>query len=533
MVLSDQLLKEFKYQSLFSEYLPSGFSIAPRENCAFDIFSVTPALKSDNIEPLSFTMSNFSTNDKRRVLYLPELTNYVKLINYMTDEDLINELCDISANDDHSYSHIVQNRDGEASFIKHEGDYGIVSASAAFDVDQHILHEQGNDEHSTYTENVVEKIIRAQGAKGILFIDISNCYKSIYTHYLSCIKLGLQRAKEQYKLSRADMTLVDNDYIKYKELDNLVRLLNTQESSGILTGPRVSNYIVEAFLSVIDRDIQNELVVNPHVKHVDFVRYVDDYEFFVFDTSNIDLIISSVENVFCKYRLTINEYKTHFLTFPYYVVKNLKKLFDSYSSDTTISNENLVELFNCYFSLEKDGVKGAIRYLIKSIKTDTTFENKKLYTTFLFNVLVNDSRSLVKVCQLIIRDTAKLEISSDHIDLVKRLLINFSDNKMDLECIWMIVLLKKIGCTTLETDILDKIIASDNDLAIIVLMNEFQISDDTFSNVVDSADSWILLYQLFLNNKITLKEFSRRSSIKSNLAFYRQLKKNNFSFYIS
>ena len=204
MELNGQLIDYFKYQSFFSEYLPPSFSITPTGG--FDIFSVLPTGKSDNIEPHSFTMSNFSANDKRRLIYLPEITNYVKLINFMVDEGIINELCDISIQDSHSFSHIIQIHDGEANFIKHEGDYG---ESVSTDVST--LLEDESDDPSTYTNNVVDKLNRAQGAKGILLLDIANCYKSIYTHYLAGIKLGLSEAKEQYKLSKSNQSLVNAD----------------------------------------------------------------------------------------------------------------------------------------------------------------------------------------------------------------------------------------------------------------------------------------------------------------------------------
>lgn len=529
MELTEQLIDDFKHQGLFSEYLPSGFSISPVGG--FDIFSIIPSEKSDNIEPYSFTMSNFSANDKRRLLYLPEVTNYIKLINYMVDQGIINEICDISSSDNHSFSHIIQTRDGETSFIKHEGDYDIVTNHLVINGAPQALQEDRNDDPSTYTDNVVEKLNRAQGAKGILLIDIANCYKSIYTHYLACIKLGLHMANEQYKLSKANMTLVDADYLRYVGLDEHVRLLNTNESSGILTGPRVSNYIAEAFLSRINIDIKQELESNPQIRYTDFVRYVDDYEFFIYDPKDVDAIINTVENVFSKYRLTINEYKTKFLTFPYYVVKNLKRLYDSYATGETITTEELIELFNDYFNLEKDGVKGAIRYLIKSIQEDTVFEDKKLYTTFLFNILVNDNRSLVKVCQLIIRDRDKLDIGNDHFLLIQRLLAQFIENKMDLECIWLIYLLKKLGCLELGNEIIDKLINSDNELAIIVLISEYGLSEEAMATVVATADSWILLYQLYFMDKLTPDEFKSRASINHNLPFYRQLKRKNFSFY--
>lgn len=529
MELNDELMYNFKYHSLFSEYLPTSFAITPLNN--FDIYSIETRDAPDNVEPYYFSMSKFSTNDKRRLLYLPEVTTYIGLISFMIDNRIINELCEFSQQDTHSFSKITQVKNGVEYFIRHEGDYGGELVVEEIDVTEATLTEIESDDPSTYTNNIIDKLNRAKGAKGVLLLDIANCYKSIYTHYLTSIKIGLNTAKEQYKVSRSDRGLANPDYLKYAGLDNAVRLLNSNESHGILTGPIVSNYLVEAFLSRIDLDMQEEINSDSGIVYADFVRYVDDYEFFIYDEQDIDKIINLAERTFNKYRLTINDHKTQYYAFPYYVAKNLKRIYDKYTLDKTISTETIMEMFNDFFTLEKDGIKGAIRYLVKSIQPDITFQNKELYTTFLLNILVNDTRSLVRVCQLMIRDSNKLQISENHFYVITRLLTQYSEKRMEIECVWLIYLLKQLGYPLLGDTLVNTIVKSKNELAIIVLMHEYGLTDEQYTICTSDASSWILLYQLFLNNKISAEEFSEKSTIKRNLAFYKSLKRHNFSFY--
>ena len=50
------------------------------------------------------------------------------------------------------------------------------------------------------------------------------------------------------------------------------------------------------------------------------------------------------------------------------LVENLRKLFKDLSNKELRSYE-LIKLFNTFLVLEKDGTKGATRYLLKSIET--------------------------------------------------------------------------------------------------------------------------------------------------------------------
>ncbi len=79
--------------------------------------------------------------------------------------------------------------------------------------------------------------------------------------------------------------------------------------------------------------------------------------------------------------------------------------------------------------------------------------------SYLLNTLVNDNRSLTKVCELIIRDKDKLSLTSEHISIILKLLIHHISKEKDLEVIWLIFLLKNLGIFqyTLKNNIYERL----------------------------------------------------------------------------
>lgn len=501
--------QEFIQEGFFSEYLPRNFNLSPSKK---NIFDIPISEKKDYIEPYCYTMSRFSENGKRRNIYIPELTSYILTVSYMKGHNLVKDLINISQKTDKSYSPIIQ---ASGELTRHEQVY-------AFDITSVI----GEEEKSTYIPNIVRKIIRSKGAKGILCLDISSFYASIYTHFIPIIKLGYNEAQRQYIAFKANQkdTSISLDYVIYKDLDIIIRNMNCGRSNGILPGTLVSQFIAEAFLSTIDVEIEK--------RNINFVRYVDDYEIFIYDEQDIERIQNEISLIMERYSLVFNNEKTKYMEFPYYATKNLEKIYQKYVGKK-IPSSDFMELFNEFFLLEKT-VKGATRFLIKSIDNRLDFEHKiPLYESYLFDVLVNDSRSLVKVCELIIKQKEKLKIKRSELKVVINLFEKHIKSKNHLESIWLLYLLKNIGINSLPDQMYKLVIDSDNDLLKIMLIEEYKIlNDETLKNTcIDNAKSWILLYHLFLRNYITKDEFVTKSKIVHNKSFYASLKRSGFQFY--
>ena len=337
----NRITKDFIFDGFFSEYLPPSFMLSETVN--FMSFALSE--KNDLVDPYSFTMSRFTEDGKRRIIHIPEFSAYLKVIKFMVEKNLIKQLIEKSS-DIHSFSPLI-NKNGELT--RHENAYGF--GVSLTDADQNAFI-------STYIPNVIDKINRARGSKGILQLDISNCYQSIYTHLLPCIDLGFDRTAQVYKLFKANQSdpTIPSSYHIYRDFDKILRGMNGDRTNGLLTGISVSRFVSEALFARIDEEIEKE--------GIRFVRYVDDYEIFIFNEKEVQKTQSTVTNIFRKYYLSINNEKTKYTTFPYYVIENLEAIVTKHLS-SSMSEQQIMDLFNSFFKLNPD-LHTVFKILIKT-----------------------------------------------------------------------------------------------------------------------------------------------------------------------
>jgi len=418
----------------------------------------------------------------------------------------------MSINDNNSFSPILQSN-GELT--KHDMIY-------SFKNDNNNNFTSDLSDNSIFVNNTIKKINMAKGAKGILYLDISNFYGSIYTHFLPTIPLGYEEANKQYTIFKSNQQNSSEKYKIYRSLDEKIRSLNSNQTNGLLVGPLISRFIAEALLCRIDIEILHN--------KINFVRYVDDFEIFIYNEQDTEKISNNISSIFNKYNFTLNNEKTKYAKFPYYIVESLEKIFQKNISNS-LNSEELNNLFNTFFLLENNGVKGAIKYLVKSINNDISISDSKLYTSYLLNILVNDNRAFQKVCNLIITEKENLIIDNTDINIIVSLLKQHISNKNHLETIWLLYLLKNLGQYTLDNELINLLINSKNDIAIIILIEEYKkcLSSEMMNLCIQNAESWILLYQLYLRNLISDNTFETK--FKHNLSIYKKLKYKNFTFY--
>lgn len=238
--------------------------------------------------------------------------------------------------------------------------------------------------------------------------------------------------------------------------------MNGGRTNGILPGLLISQIIAEALLSRIDNEIR--------CKDIKFVRYVDDYEIFIYDKKDKEKYISDVANILNKYYLTLNHEKTKYTVFPYYMAENIQ----SFIPHSIIGNIETVKLFNTFFNFEKSGTKGAVRFLVKSLQNCELFSDKKLLSSYLINILANNDRSLIKICEFIIHERFKLSFSDCDLELIDSIIKRHIDYNHHLEVIWLLYMRIKLQKFDLDDNIIKMIIASDNDLAKIIIIEEYR-----------------------------------------------------------
>ena len=79
------IIDDFIKDGFFSEYLPPVFSMRNR----FDPCSISLSSSADLVPPMSFNMSRFSEDGKRRTIYIPEFSSYLATVKFMKEKDII------------------------------------------------------------------------------------------------------------------------------------------------------------------------------------------------------------------------------------------------------------------------------------------------------------------------------------------------------------------------------------------------------------------------------------------------------------
>ena len=491
-------------RGFFSEYLPPCF-VLPQK-----IFRHIPSISCDIIEPYYFTMSKHNNTDSRRIIAIPEIGAYLVGYNYMKENGIFKELIEFTETSNHSFSPILDRND---NIYMHDEAYEETV-------------DKGEFSKTTYIDNIIEKIIRSKGAKKILKLDISNCYSSFYTHMIPAIVLGYDKTEEEYdKYRKNNQEDIDEVYIRYKKLDDILRKQNLNRTNGLLTGTIFSKIVSEAILTRVDKELDEY--------NINYVRYVDDYEIFLYDDNEkqIETIFSKVLK---KYGFSLNSEKKEIIDFPFYIIENFEKIIGNKLNKedvpTYVENEELIELFNEFYSIEKKGTKGAIRYLLKTMENKAlSFENEELFKSYLITSMTNNDRSLTKACNIFIKHKEAMQLNDDESTIIVKMLEKNLNNSYDLECIWLIYLLLKMD-VDIPDDIMSKVLCSDNELMHCILINIGDLKEEQLNIIVNNAKSWILLYELYYNNHITEEQFFDRAHIENNNQMYQKLKNNNIHF---
>jgi hypothetical protein len=132
----------------------------------------------------------------------------------------------------------------------------------------------------------------------IIKSDITNFYKSIYTHSIGWAIHGRDQSLRDIKEQKLFGSKIDRCYMLSNEL----------RTNGIPIGSALSDLIAEIILSRIDTQVSLKL----KNENVDFIatRFKDDYRFLCMNDDDANLIIKTLRDELEEFNLLINEEKT-------------------------------------------------------------------------------------------------------------------------------------------------------------------------------------------------------------------------------
>ena len=424
----------------------------------------------------------------------------------MRDKRIIQELIDFTEKQHHSFSPILGENN---SIVRHEQMYDC-------------LNDDTFELSTDYIENIGKKIILASGAKKILKLDISNCFASFYIHMIPAIILGARLAQEEYEKDQKNETCSEI-YKKYKKLDEVIRKQNLNRTNGLLPGILTSKIIAEALLTRIDMELE--------AAGFNFVRYVDDYEVFLYDDSE-QSTISEFSKKLKIYGFSLNYEKTEVVDFPYYIMENFNKILGE-KLNKTMDTQDIIDIFNSFLEMEKNGTKGAVRFLVKVLQqkgVEVEMSNKELYKAYLISVMANNERSLTKACSIFIDNQEAYPLSANDVESINRLLDKHIIYEHDLEVIWLIYLLVKTRNLDAGSPLIGRVVNTQNELAQLILLHNGLLHSDQQVVIKEKAKSWILLYELFARDSLSEEEFAGRLNLQHNLDMYKKFKSKDIHF---
>ena len=286
-------------------------------------------------------------------------------------------------------------------------------------------------------------------------LDISNCFDSIYTHSVA----WAIHSKEVSKQNKGDKSLLGN------RIDNCLQGLNDRQTHGILVGNAVSRLIAELILCKVDEQIKKTF------PKIDMCRFVDDYTFYIkggaVSEYNADKIITYVREQLLEYDLVLNESKTTIISAPFNLGQNgIDELKSVTIKDAYLYSNRMIVIYNKY----NDGalLKYGLRVLFSTIK-DSDF--KKVFP-LLLNLWVRFPFLAEYILPIInkYRDVLSKTDRNNLLMILQSIIINGIIYRQETEVVWALwaAILFRISITS---RLLNKICESNNDLAIIMVLN--------------------------------------------------------------
>ena len=379
--------------------------------------------------------SGYKSESSRRRFAIPNFINYVKLAKLISDnsDDIFNILkktCDSSLsapvnkepNSDEPYHKAVQS-----------------------------FHDSGIEIEKLYYNNKYE-----------LYLDISSFFDNIYTHSIAWAVEGKNVAKANHSLN-----LLGN------KLDKLVRVMNRNQTNGILIGNALSRIISEIILCNIDGLIHKDL---PNLK---YKRFVDDYYIFTEKGYDIPNILSTIRKHLNTYELTINENKMQIIESPFVFGKPwIERIRENIHLDPLIFLNHIIIEYKKYKDVS------LLRYGLKVISLyEYSKDSWRIMESKIFNLLATFPSLADIILKILIHNKKNINKI-----LLKQTVYTIIDNvislSFDQELIWM-AWYTKVFMISISIEYVKKILKSNNSLASIILLDYIKNEKSEIYNNID------------------------------------------------
>lgn len=348
--------------------------------------------------------------------------------------------------------------------------------------------------YDTRYEKRVDYLNASIDANYIVRTDIANCFPSIYSHAISWA-LDEKWSKE------------------FELLEKAVMLCSRKESNGVPIGPATSNIFCEVILEKVDKKLEE--------KQYTFTRYIDDYVCFCNTKEDAEQFIIDLAQLLEVYKLKLNIQKTTIDTLPAPISPiwlnelncfNLPELLDDSSEkDQYIFIEKSFSFLDIALDLNTRTPDASIlKYAVKRVvKNSNNYIDIKLVERIVG--LCKNCTILLPTINSWIGDGA-LDIATDNLkrlleNILSQAILNHESDTMS----WCLYYMYKLDIIPSEETI-ENIVETCDCISLTILykcypdtkakIQEYVNSIIKNNNSYEADESWLLLYQFFLDGSI-------------------------------
>lgn len=487
----------------FPKELPPCFCTSDLADQSALVLKATECINPKLSIPLVY--SGFKSETARRKFAIPNPYHFCKATSKIVDGE--SELMRIFSSSKYSLRAPIDGKPAE------ENSYAMKSQNAA------------------ETREAIEQLY--QNNKVEVCLDINSFFDSIYTHTIPWAIHGVATAKKH----KGDLSLLGN------RLDSCMQAMNYGQTNGVLIGNDLSRIVSEIILCTVDEQIQSKFP-SIHCK-----RFVDDYYIYTKDINDVQQIIAFIRKELAKYQLILNENKIRVKESPF--VYSKAWYIEMKQAACLNTNDFLSWLINEY---NKEGDPALLKYGLKVIST-RQFTSDNCWKTIqsrILNVWVRYPFLADRILPLLWNNKGRLK-KRDLKDAIYSIVEQSLLLGHDLEVIWAIWFIKVFDIQ-ISQSFAAKILRSDNDLAIIIMLDildgnglaektkvkrEYQkllekireqdIRDDGGPGDLPWSSHWLLAYEIEREDRFNT--INETLNIMNRDSFFMKLLRSDITFY--
>lgn len=242
------------------------------------------------------------------------------------------------------------------------------------------------------------KLLKSLYKRIELKIDISSFYSTIYTHAITWMCIGKDKAKEIWRgrISNPGYSCGDPDidrrYNIAHQIDTLVEYCQDKQTHGLPVGPDTSFLLAETLLCHIDSNIDKALSRIPGAPKYQGCRYYDDWFLYVETKDEADLLLRVVIQELEKFGLDVNLSKVEINEMPVAVLDDFTDRLSSFDFHNASNIERIKVFFEALWSLIRNDRNRAATYIRYAMRVLNGF-----LTPVVVNHMATDNKNLILI----------------------------------------------------------------------------------------------------------------------------------------